>query len=196
MKSAAEHVSAIELEQGLADVLASPTDQGRLRAIFVRPAANERRSLETATLTPEGGIDGDRWATDGYYVMKDGRRNRRAQVTLINGQFLRQIAGADDAMCLAGDNLIVDFDLSEANMRAGSRLAIGPQVVIEISDLPHTGCNKFAARFGQEARDFANNERGKMLHLRGLHAQIICGGTIRVGDSVCKAPPHNAAVHC
>ena len=72
MHNATQHVSAIELEQGLPEVLASPTDAGHLTAIFVRPAPNERRTLDSATLTLEGGIDGDRWVHDSYYRLKDG----------------------------------------------------------------------------------------------------------------------------
>jgi MOSC domain-containing protein YiiM len=92
-------------------------------------------------------------------------------------------------MCLAGDNLIVDFDLSEANLPAGSQLVIGDTVVIEITDLSHTGCGKFQSRYGKEARTFTNSERGKALHLRGRYARIITGGAINVGDAVRKASP-------
>ena len=186
MHEAALHLSTIELEQGLADVLASPRDTGRLEAIFVRPAANERRALAEARLTPEGGIDGDRWVNDSYYRSPDGRSDPRCQVSLMNARFLRQIAGEEDAMCLAGDNLIVDLDLSEENLPAGSQLAIGPDVIIEISDLAHTGCSQFASRYGNDACGFANNKRGKALHLRGRYARIVRGGTIRHGDTVRK----------
>ena len=170
-------------------MLASPRDGGRLEAIVTRPASNERRSLQTATLTPEGGIEGDRWVTDSFYRLKDGRSDPRCQVSVMNARFLRQIAGADDAMCLAGDNLIVDLDLSDANLPAGSQLAIGSEVVIEITDLSHTGCTKFAGRYGQEARTFANNKQGKELDLRGRYSKIVRGGTIRVGDTVRKHAP-------
>jgi MOSC domain-containing protein YiiM len=104
----------------------------------------------------------------------------------MNGRFLRQVAGDKDDMCLAGDNLIVDLDLSEANLPAGSQIRIGTEVVIEISDLKHTGCSKFAKRYGPDAKTFANNEQGTALHLRGRYARIVRGGTIRVGDTVCK----------
>jgi hypothetical protein len=186
MSNTIQHRSAIELEEGLADVQSSPIDEGRLVAIFVRPATNERQSLDTATLTPERGIDGDRWVTDSYYRLDEGQSDPRCQVSLMNGRFLRQIAGRDDCMCLAGDNLIVDLDLSETNLPAGGQLDIGPEVVIEISDLSHTGCSKFAGRYGQEARTFANDARGKSLHLRGRYARIVRGGTIRVGQRVRK----------
>jgi hypothetical protein len=186
MYNATQHASTIELEQGLSDVLASPTDSGQLTAIFVRPAPNERRALDSATLTLEGGIEGDRWAGDSYYRLKDGRSDPRCQVSVMNDRFLRQVAGNDDEMCLAGDNLIVDLDLSEANLPSGSRIAIGPEVVIEISDLKHTGCSKFARRYGSDAKTFANNRQGTAIHLRGRYARIVRGGTIRVGDTICK----------
>ena len=107
----------------------------------------------------------------------------------MNARFLRQIAGNEDAMCLAGDNLIVDLDLSEVNLPAGSRLAVGDDVVIEISGHPHTGCTKLAGRYGNEARSFMNNTRGKSLHLRGRYGTIVAGGTIEVGDTVRKLRP-------
>jgi hypothetical protein len=184
MHTAAQHLNSIELEQGLPSVLASPQDAGRLEAIVVRPEPNERRQLSTARLTAEGGIDGDRWVRDSYYRLPSGQPDPRSQVSLMNARFLRQIAGDDEAMCLAGDNLIVDLDLSESNLPAGSRLAVGGEVVLEISDLSHTGCSKLQSRYGADARTFMNNARGKSLHLRGRYARIVEGGAIRVGDTV------------
>jgi MOSC domain-containing protein YiiM len=183
MDSAPRHLSEIDLQQGLTEVEAAPPDAGRLDAIFVRPGVGERRTLTTATLTAEGGIDGDRWATDGRH--DDGRPDPRNQVSLMNARLLRLIADQSEAMCLAGDNLIIDFDLSDENLPTGSRLAIG-QVVLEITDLAHTGCTKFSKRYGQQARQFVNSPRGKELHLRGRYARIVTGGTISVGDSVLK----------
>lgn len=186
MSNTTQHVSTIELEHGLSEVLASPADIGQLTAIFVRPAANERRTLDIATLSPEGGINGDRWINDSYYRLKEGRSDPRCQVSVMNDRFLRQVAGDDGDMCLAGDNLIVDLDLSEANLPAGSQISIGTDVVIEITDLKHTGCSKFARRYGTDAKSFANNKQGTALHLRGRYARIVRGGTIRVGDNVSK----------
>lgn len=186
MRDAAQHVGAIELEEGLSAVLASPADDGRLEAIVVRPRTNERRLLDAVLLSVERGIDGDRWVTDSYYRLKDGRSDPRCQVSLMNVRFLRQVADQEQRMCLAGDNLIVHLDLSEANLPAGSQLAIGLDAIVEISNLSHTGCSKFAGRYGQEARAFANNKRGKALHLRGRYARIVRGGAIRVADAVRK----------
>jgi MOSC domain-containing protein YiiM len=187
MHDSPQYLTTLELEQGLPDVLESPTDEGRLANIFVRPAKNERRELATAQLTPERGIDGDRWASDSFYHEKTGASDPRCQVSLMNARYLRHIAGQDDRMCLAGDNLIVDLDLSEANLPAGSRLAVGNEVILEITDLAHTGCSKFQSRYGKEARTFTNSTRGKQLHLRGRYARVISGGTIKVGSTVRKA---------
>jgi len=178
MITAPRHLSTAELEHGLPEVLASPHDDGHLVAIVVRPAVNERRVLAAAQLTSEGGIDGDRWASE-------PSPDPAGQISLMNSRFLRQIAGHDDAVSLAGDNLIVDFDLSEGNLPPGSRLAIG-EVVVEVNDTPHTGCGKFQQRYGVEARAFMNNARGMQLHLRGRYGRVVAGGTIAVGDAILK----------
>ena len=185
MNSAPRHLPESELAKALPDVIASPRDAGRLEAIVVRPAPNERRTLTSATLSPERGIDGDRWATDSFFHLENGQPDPRNQVSLMNARVLRSIAGQEEAICLAGDNLIVDLDLSEANLPTGSRLVIGP-VVLEISELSHTGCSKFSSRYGQAARLFVNSPRGKELHLRGRYARIVEGGAISVGDQATK----------
>jgi MOSC domain-containing protein YiiM len=179
MIAAPRHLSIAELEHGLPEVLASPCDDGRLVAIVVRPAVSERRVLTAAQLSPEGGVDGDRWADE-------SPADPASQVSLMNARFLRQIAGHDDAVPLAGDNLIVDLDLSEENLPPGSRLAIGESVVVEINGTPHTGCDKFQQRYGADARAFMNNARGMQLHLRGRYGSIVAGGTIAAGDSIRK----------
>ncbi len=182
MLTAPRHLSTAELERGLPEVLSSPQEAGQLVAIVVRPAANQRRVVASAQVSPAGGIDGDRWAVE-------SPADPSGQVSLMNARFLRQIAGHDEAVPLAGDNLIVDLDLSEENLPPGSRLAIGPDVVVLVNGEPHTGCEKFQARYGADARAFMNNARGTQLHLRGRYGRIITGGSINVGDTVRKLAP-------
>ena len=182
MLTAPRHLSTVELEHGLPEVLASPRESGLLVAIVVRPATNERRVVPAAEVSPEMGIEGDRW-------VEEDAADPNGQVSLMNARFLRQIAGVEDAVPLAGDNLIVDLDLSEENLPPGSRIAIGENVVVEINGEPHTGCSKFQNRYGADARKFMNNERGMQLHLRGRYGSIITGGQIAVGDKVRKISP-------
>ena len=83
---------------------------------------------------------------------------------------------------LAGDQLYVDLDLSEANLPPGTRLSIG-SAVIEVTAEPHTGCSKFVERFGLDAMKFVNSRERKDLHLRGINARVVRPGVLRVGDS-------------
>jgi MOSC domain-containing protein YiiM len=87
---------------------------------------------------------------------------------------------------LAGDQLYIDLDLSVENLPAGTRLSVG-EAVIELTDVPHTGCAKFTARFGTDAVKFVNKSPGRELRLRGANARVVTPGMVRVGDRVSKA---------
>jgi MOSC domain-containing protein YiiM len=174
------YLSTDEIEAGLEDVLASPRDGGQLAAIVARPGTDLRELRPQAYLSPEGGMEGDRWLPAG--------ESSEQQVSLMNVRLLRYLAGGDqERMALAGDNLVVDLDLGAENMPAGQRLRIG-DVVLEMTDAPHTGCAKFVARFGRDATRFINAAERRSLHLRGRYARIVEAGTVRVGDTVRKVP--------
>jgi MOSC domain-containing protein YiiM len=174
---------------GLADVVASPNDQGKLELIVIRPAVGKREFRPQVYLSTEGGVEGDRWLNSRWLVLPDGRPDPRVQISLMNARILRLISGAaEDQMCLAGDNLIVDFNLSADNLSPGQRLSIG-EAVIEITDVAHNGCGKFLSRYGKDAVKFINSAKGKRLHLRGLFAQVIRSGMVGVGDRIYKVRP-------
>ena len=82
------------------------------------------------------------------------------QLNLMNSWAIALIAQTPERWQLAGDQLYVDLDLSEANLPAGTRLAIGG-AVIEVTAEPHTGCAQFSQRFGASARKFVNSEGGR-----------------------------------
>ena len=101
----------------------------------------------------------------------------------MNARVIELLSPEQDRWALAGDQLFVDFDLSEANVPPGTRLAIGTAVV-EITAPPHTGCKKFSARYGPDAVTFVNSPEGKRLHLRGVNAKVVAPGILRSGDTI------------
>ncbi len=117
--------------------------------------------------------------------MVDGVRDAHNQVNVMSARAISLIAGEPERWQLAGDQLYLDFDISEDNLPAGSRIAIG-DAVIEVSAIPHTGCQKFSRRFGVDAIRFVNSEAGRKLRLRGFNARVVTPGTIRHGDPVRK----------
>ena len=56
-----------------------------------------------------------------------------------------------------------------------------------MTDQPHRGCGKFAARFGVDALRFVNSAAGRALNLRGIYARVVLGGVVHPGDPIAKA---------
>jgi MOSC domain-containing protein YiiM len=183
--STEQHRTALEINAGLPDVRQSPAGSGALIRIVVRPASDERQFPEQCELSTDLGIPGDRWAKSCRRRLPDGSLNPDTQLTLMSVRVLSLIAGAPERWPLAGDNLLVDFDLSQSNLPAGQRLAIG-SAVLEITETPHTGCSKFSHRFGNDALNVVNSVEGRLLRLRGVNARVLTPGTIRIGDRITK----------
>lgn len=180
-----EHLDRAALDAGLDHIRRSPTDDGVLDLIVRRPGVDEREVLDEGTLDPAVGLIGDTWAARGSSRTADGSAHPDMQLNVINARVSALVAVQADRRPLVGDQLHVDFDISEANAPAGTQLAIGG-AVIEITDQPHTGCKKFSARFGAEAWRWVNSEEGRALHLRGVNARVVVPGTIRRGDVIRK----------
>jgi hypothetical protein len=180
------HLSYEQLEAGLAEVLRSPQDLGTVELIVRRPAVDAREVLGEATLDPDWGVVGDTWRERRSPRTPDGTPHPDTQLNVINARFSRLVAVDPDRRPLAGDQLHLDLDLSEANLPPGTRLALGG-AVIEVTPPPHTGCAKFSARFGGDAMKFVNSRQGRALRLRGLNARVVVPGTVRAGDTVRKS---------
>lgn len=179
------HLSAAELAAGLPQILQSPADHGTLVQIVARPDKELREVRQRSEITPAAGLPGDRWARYCDRRLPDGSLNPDTQITLMNSRCIALVAGTPERWALAGDNLLVDLDLSEANLPAGQRFKIG-SAVLEVAAEPHTGCAKFARRFGAEALKFVNGAERKHLRLRGILARVVQAGTIGVGDPIVK----------
>ncbi len=182
---AVKHLSAEELEAGLADIRRSPRDEGRLALIVRRPRTEEREILEQAELDIALGLIGDNWQVRGSSSTVDGTAHPEMQLNLMNARAIALIAADKSRWHLAGDQLFVDLELSDENVPPGTRLAIGTAIV-EVTPVPHTGCKKFTARFGLEAMKFVNSPLGRELNLRGINAKVVQSGTIVRGDMIRK----------
>jgi len=180
-----EPLTNAELHAGLDHVLASPHDDGDVALVVARPGVGERVVLEKGALDPDVGLVGDSWISRFSRHTPDGSPNPVAQLTLMNSRIAALVAQSEDRWPLAGDQLYVDLELGYDNIPPGTQLEVGTAVV-EISDEPHTGCAKFAERFGIDAARFVNSPVGREHNLRGVNARVITGGLVRPGDHVRK----------
>ena len=180
-----KHLTLAELNAGLPGILASPADNGTLRAIVIRPEKKERADLDTCEISLALGTHGDHWARGCWKSTEDGQPHPDVQICLMNARCIGLIAQERANWPPAGDNLFIDMDLTPANTPPGTRLAIG-SALIEITDTPHNGCASFIERYGRDACIFVNTGEGNKLRLRGIYARVVQDGRVSTGDQVVK----------
>ena len=183
---AVRHLTTEELEAGLDAIECAPVSVGVVELIVRRPAVGEREVLEVGELDLAEGLVGDTWAVRGSKRTKDRSAHPDMQLNVMGARAVDLVSAGDrERGALAGDQLYVDLDLSEANLPPGTRLALGT-ALIEVTAEPHTGCDKFHARFGADAHRFVNTKAHRHLRLRGLNAKVVEPGTVRRGDAIRK----------
>ena len=182
----ARQLTTAELEAGLPEIERAPGAEGVVELIVRRPATGEREVLEEAALDLVEGLVGDNWRVRGSSQTTDGLGHPEMQLNVMSARVVDLVAAGDrERWALAGDQLYVDLDLSEENLPPGTRLALGT-AVIEVTEVPHTGCAKFMSRFGVDAHRFVNTKPHRHLRLRGLCAKVVEPGTVRAGDAIRK----------
>lgn len=165
----------LETLEARLEELTTPRDVGSVAMIVSRGEKGRRSCLDRVALTIESGIPGDSW----------GRRpgaSLDSQLTAIQSDVAELIANGQP-LPLFGDNLYLDLDLSSGNLPTGSRVRAG-SVVLEVSPLPHNGCQKFNARFGNDALKFVSKKALRHRNLRGIYMRVVEGGELAVGDRV------------
>ncbi len=185
MQAEIKHLSATDLAAGLDEIRNSPKDQSVLDLIVSRPEEDGREVMDLADLDVEVGLIGDTWQDRPSARRGDGKAHPDMQITLINSRVAALVAQSKDRWPLSGDQLFADLDLSKSNVPPGTRISVG-SAILEATSQPHTGCKKFAARFGDEALKLISSPTGKDLQLRGINLKVVQGGEIKPGDAVKK----------
>ena len=172
---AQRHRSLAELEAGFLALPQPPKDLGRLALIVCRRAPGVHEALKRVRLTAEHAVPGDEWN-------RRLPRSAEAQLTVIRRDVAELIANGQ-ALTVSGDNLVVELDISAANLPVGTRLRVG-EAVVEVSPKPHNGCQKFLGRFGADALRFVQSPATRDQNLRGIYWKVIEAGEARVGSEI------------
>ena len=126
--------------------------------------------------------------SSGIWTVVDGILTPQIILTLINSKFIEFISGPRENWIQSGDQLFVDLDINEENLPAGQQLAIGStkNLILEITEIPHTGCSKFATRYENDALQFISAKEKRNLRLRGVYARVIQPWAIKKNDVIRK----------
>ncbi len=171
----ARHRSQEELENGLLALPPAPKDIGRVTFIVRRDPEKNREVLQQARLTPEEGLPGDNWG-------RSPDRLPDAQLAVMRQDVAELIANGQP-LTLFGDSLFVDLDLTAENLPTGTRLRVG-EALIEVSPMPHDGCSKFNARFGNDALKFVAAKPTRNQNRRGIYWKVVGAGEVSVGAKI------------
>ena len=169
------HCSLAELERQFTNLPLLPRDSGRLALIVCRRAPGVHEALDHVHLKVEEGVPGDEWN-------RRTPRNPDAQLTAMRRD-IAELLGCGQPLTTSGENLIVELEISAANLPVGTRLSVG-EAVVEVTPKPHNGCQKFARRFGEDALRFVQASATRHHNLRGIYWKVIVAGEARRGAQV------------
>jgi MOSC domain-containing protein YiiM len=169
------HLPRAVLEERLRRLPSPPQTEGSVVLVVVRPEPGQRLTPPRCRLSPEGGVEGDRW-------LQRDPRIPEAQIAVMRADVAQVIANGQP-LSLFGDNLLVDLDLSPQSLPPGTRLRVGT-ALCEVTPKPHTGCKKFGERFGQDGRDVVGADETKDMRLRGIYFRVIEEGEAGPGDRI------------
>ena len=164
----AQHLTLPEL---MASMCRPHEHSHQLRLIVQRELSGARKTPAMVMLTPERGVEGDRWSLSPL-------ANKDEQLAVMEERWLSMIANGQ-SMTLAGDNLVVDAPLEQ--LEIGQTIQLGEATLI-VSPEPHNGCSLFAKRFGHAALRWTLRPEHSGMKLRGIYCTVVEPGVVTVGD--------------
>jgi MOSC domain-containing protein YiiM len=156
------HRNLEDLEQQYSARSGLPRDAGRVSLVVNKGPDGLRETPARALLEPV--------------------EDSEAQLAIMQTDIAEMIANGQP-LSLFGDNLFLELDLSTANLPPGSRVRAG-EAILEVTPLPHTGCRKFRARFGDNALRFISRPELRENNLRGIYMRVVQAGEVGPGDRV------------
>lgn len=177
------HPTLAELTAALPHVQAAPKDGAALSMLCFRPAYNERRFVDSLTLTRERGIPDERWERAPWLRTDDGAAHPGIQVSILQRRVLDLVWRDRDGTVHPGDTAIADMDMSEANLPTGQLLRAGT-AILRVSEVFNDACVKWKVRYGNDALDWVRAH--PQLRLRGILCAIEQDGEMRAGDLLTK----------
>jgi MOSC domain-containing protein YiiM len=147
-----------------------------VRLIVLRQGDERYETPDQVQISVGGGLEGDRWA-------QAEKLHPELEITMMNRAAAALVCDGRLPLYTPGDNLLVDFDLSEEVLPVGTRIRVG-DAVLEVSKKAHLGCKKFKKRFGKGALRWVNHKSQRSRRLRGINCKVVEPGLVRNGDSI------------
>ena len=165
----------------LPDILAAPKTDAQVHSLCLRPARGERAFPAQITMTRAAGIPGERWLTEPWLRLADGRPDPRIQVSILPVRVMDLVWRDRDGTPHPGDPIVADLDCGLANLPVGSLLQAGT-AVLRVSDEFNTACAKWKLRYGADARAFIDAPGHPVLRLRGVLCSVEQDGVVSLTD--------------
>lgn len=175
-----------ECQAALPAILAAPKHSAPIDQLCFRTNIGMRAFVDQIDLSVTHGIKGDRWLTNPWLTLDDGRPDPRIQISVLQKQVMDLCWRDRENTPHPGDPLVVDMDLSEQNLPAGTRLIAG-SAELEVSDYFNSGCKKWSDHYGHQSLKWINLPENRKYRLRGMLCKIVKDGTIHAGDTLSRS---------
>jgi hypothetical protein len=180
-----KHATVAECDAALDHILAAPNNSATIGQLCFRPDFGLRTFPDALDMTVDQGIIGERWAKKPWLTLPNGEPDPRIQVSIFSKRVM-DLCWRDPANTVhPGDPIIVDMNLSVANLPTGTRLQAG-SAILEVSDKFNTACIKWRDRYGDDSLRWINRRDNRDFRLRGILCKIVRDGTVKVGDQLVK----------